>query len=1243
MQTTRLSLVLPLLVAATLDAAPNLADRIERPLRYRPDGHDFVIENGTELFNRPLYGGNTAFRVDAGDKPEFLLYLPGRGGNLRIGLKTERGALWALHAARVVSRYRPGSMLYEIRDAVLGEGVVSLTVLARYDREGLILRAEQRGIPGLVEIVWAFGGVTAKRGRRDGDIGTEGVPIGEYFQLRPEYCQGNAFSLSTGSFTLRSKTATLVGRAPRGSRQSLADARQWDTIEALLDPPDIAPELPIVVGRAPLRVGEPIHLGIERAASTTDDRDELQVYKDVRGESPRTSQAAGPTTTSSGPEAEEDLARSCASVEARRQALAEKVVIDTPDAFLNAAVAALSVAADGVWDEPSGVVLHGAVAWRSRLLGWRGAYALDALGWHERARRHFVYWAGQQNTDPIPGAIPPADPTANLARNEPALHSNGDLSRSHYDMNLVYIDALFRHILWTGDLDFARSVWPVIERHLAWERRLFRRPSGDDGLPLYEAYAAIWASDDLAYHGGGTTHTSAYNHFHNKLAARLARALGYDPAPYEREADQILRAMRRELWITDSGSYAEWKDLLGNKLLHQAAGLWTVYHMIDSEAATPFEAWQLTRYVDSEIPHIPVRGPGVPSPPAPNRLLPFAGDYVTLATTDWMPYTWSTNNVVMAEVAHTALAYWQAGRPDEAMRLFKGAVLDSMYMGLCPGNVGMTTYYDMARGEVQRDFADAIGVSSRAVIEGLFGVKPDTLAGELLVRPGFPPDWDHASLTHPDVSFSYRRSGLTRTYALDPRFGRPLRLRLQVNAPCAELDSVTVNGQPATWRVVDESIDAPLVEVQSDPAARFEVTIVWKRDSGLRGVSAPPLVTTGSWLSADFPDGRILEVADPQRALTDVRFSEHRLLSSVGGPPGHRTVFAKVERGAFRWWQSLPFEVRPAFEVLTAENAAAGSVSFRVLNSTTRNVGGKTTVATDERTFKRSVRVRGWSQSDRIDVPAADGLPGTQSIRVLLPGGATAGGLATNWKTIAANTTRWEPVSLAALFNDGVTRIFKNEYLSPRSPYCSLAIPKQGIGSWCRLQDQAEIDDSGLRAASLRNGGRFVMPQGVPFVTPTAAGEHNIVFTSQWDNYPREVTVPLKGRARHVYLLMAGSTNSMQSRFDNGEVVVSYADGSRERLALHNPTNWWPIEQDYMIDDFAFKRPEPIPPRVDLKTGMVRTLDAREFKGRGGPIAGGAASVLDLPLDPQKELGSLTVRAAANEVVIGLMSATLAR
>ena len=64
-----------------------------------------------------------------------------------------------------------------------------------------------------------------------------------------------------------------------------------------------------------------------------------------------------------------------------REAVATKIVADTPDPFINAAASALCVAADAVWDERQGAFMHGAVAWRVKLLGWRGPYCADsALG-----------------------------------------------------------------------------------------------------------------------------------------------------------------------------------------------------------------------------------------------------------------------------------------------------------------------------------------------------------------------------------------------------------------------------------------------------------------------------------------------------------------------------------------------------------------------------------------------------------------------------------------------------------------------------------------------------------------------------------------------------------------------------------------------------------------------------------------------------------------------------------------------
>jgi hypothetical protein len=120
----------------------------------------------------------------------------------------------------------------------------------------------------------------------------------------------------------------------------------------------------------------------------------------------------------------------------------------------------------------------------------------------------------------------------------------------------------------------------------------------------------------------------------------------------------------------------------------------------------------------------------------------------------------------------------------------------------------------------------------------------------------------------------------------------------------------------------------------------------------------------------------------------------------------------------------------------------------------------------------------------------------------------------------------------------------------------------------------------------------------------------------------------------------------MQSRFVNGIVTIRYTDETESILALKNPETWWPIEQDYYDDGHAFRTDAPRPIRIHLKTGLI-TRDFKNYTSIKGfsnfAIDGGAATVLDLPLDRTKELKSITVKATANDVVIGLMSATFIR
>ena len=173
--------------------------------------------------------------------------------------------------------------------------------------------------------------------------------------------------------------------------------------------------------------------------------------------------------------------------------------------------------------------------------------------------------------------------------------------------------------------------------------------------------------------------------------------------------------------------------------------------------------------------------------------------------------------------------------------------------------------------------------------------------------------------------------------------------------------------------------------------------------------------------------------------------------------------------------------------------------------------------------------------------------------------------------TVKANNEKfiYEKIDLSSYFNESVTDIFRNKYLSPRPKSPTLQLPVSGIGNWAYHSLQVNISDSGLRAkAGIKN--EIILSTQVPFQTPGASGSKNIAFTSMWDNFPDSIIIPLNGSSSHAYFLLAGSTNPMQSRLLNGAIIINYTDGTSSTLPLTNPENWWPIEQDYYTDGFAF-------------------------------------------------------------------------
>lgn len=769
--------------------------------------------------------------------------------------------------------------------------------------------------------------------------------------------------------------------------------------------------------------------------------------------------------------------------------------IDTPDAFINTLGANLAAAADGLWD--GSTWLHGCIGWRTPLCGWRAAYVGDVLGWNDRAVSHFDAYAKSQVTG-VPPIFPhpSQDPAANLARSlkkwGTQMYSDGYICRypnrndnmNHYDMNLNYIDELLWHFCYDADTVMMRRLWPVLKSHLAWEKRNWD-PDGDH---LYDAYCCIWASDALYYNSGAVTHSSAYNYRGNRLAARIAEMIGEDPKPYKDEADAILQAMNQRLWLKDEGHWAEFQDFMGLRRLHRDAAIWSIYTPIDCGACTPVQAYQSTVYVDSCIPHIPVEYtiPDKYSGKVPKIGFPLA----TISTSDWMPYDWSTNNVAHEEVADMALAYFEAGRKESGFKLLKSDLLDEMFLGGSPANFGQISYLDKARSEAYRDFGDNVGITARAVVNGLFGILPDALYGKCVIKPGFPESWEQASIRTPYIIYKYHREGAKDIYEIEQNFTRPLLMTVQESAGNGGCVEVTGTADKVQTIVVDRGELARLAFKQIP-------------------VTCP----------------------SPRKNIESREYLSKMGLDDIG------------------------------------------------------------------------------------------------------------------------NTATASPINIDRYFNSNVDDIYKNDYLSPRSPYTTLELPKQGIGQWCIPDRMAVIEDDGLRAKVV--GGLFDTGLGVMFRTPSAG--HNIVYTSLWDNYPDSVVIPASGKAHSACFLLAGSTNNMQSRIDNAIIVATYRDGTTDTLHLENPVNWCSVEQEYYVDGMAFWSAPLRPYRVHLATGIV-ARDLSRFININGVgkvhginpdsaepcfINGGAAEILKMPLNPNKKLYSFTLRTLSNDVVVGIMGLTL--
>jgi hypothetical protein len=351
---------------------------------------------------------------------------------------------------------------------------------------------------------------------------------------------------------------------------------------------------------------------------------------------------------------------------------------------------------------------------------------------------------------------------------------------TRYDMQTQFFDQSCREWRATGDAAFEKMLLPMLELHLQWAKECF--DPDDDGL--YESYINTWPTDSQWYNGGGTTEESAYIYYQRRAAADLCRRAGRkdDAAKHDAEAKKIHAALDRVLWLKDKGYYAAYVDQGGLKRVHDDAWVYSEHLPIEAGMATPQQAWQAMYYTDWAMEKFK---------------FPYGGEM--RQTSNWVPGQWSVRELYHGDNFAMALGYFLAGQGDEGWELLRGTMLESMYgdpkpkSGYGNGMVNEISPGGLSQPKCSIDFNDITSMFCRAVVEGLFGYRPDYPNGVVRIEPALPASWDHASIKTPDFALSYRNDRYEVTLT------RPAAVKFRLPVRATKVKRVLVNGQPAKY------------------------------------------------------------------------------------------------------------------------------------------------------------------------------------------------------------------------------------------------------------------------------------------------------------------------------------------------------------------------------------------------------------------------------------------------------------
>lgn len=793
------------------------------------EGHSFFLPGGDNprLHRRPLYPPadkslvwndderakfpQCGFRplVLAYNEPRFLFDFHAAGGllgHLQAGLTLSNGvSKWFHQWADLRIAYTEGRMEYTLADPDFPGVTVRIVAGALAESDGLVLTIAVTGAGEGASLVWAYGGASA--------FFTNYAMTDPHFTFAPEQCAKDDIELKTIGFSL---------------------VRGFDKSDSVMEQVFAAPRfLPgwkaVVKGgslpRGTSGLGDPAKFTAAPAdLAASMDTNEKQKTNCVAVQQIPLKNDSEPVfiVVGMGGNIAEAIRKPQAAFDAmleRNKEIASRVVVTTPDPYLNAAVTMMAFATDGTWGDTT--VMHGGWSWRFGYLGWRGWYGSVCYGWTDRIRTAI------ENQTTL-GLIAGGEDAGALSS---LLDTPGGV---FYNMNEVFLDHVRQYFEYTNDVELMRKIWPVLTGIVEWESR--RLQPGD--AHLYENALNTWISDSHWYIQGQCTQASAYMLGANRFLADLATHLGEDPSPWRERAESIRTAMQEKLWLDPQGVFAEYVDTRGEKLVHTQPELPTIYHSIEFGAADPAQIHRMLEWVSMNLKSVTTPNGGK-----------------MYWSSNWYPnngrsYTHSTYELAYAEELNLATAMYADGFP-EAYRIIEAA-LCGIFNGPTPGGLSCHAYVD-GRQRANDEFADAISMWGRAVVEGMFGIVPKLPDGYIQVSPQFDESWNGQDVSIKTPMFSYGWKAAPGSRVLEWETKKDVSVHLKLPVRAGKIHSAKSDGNDILFTVTPGFNGLSWVSLETPKAQRGHIEVLFEESAAtpLETVPKAPETAPKVWTAPD--------------------------------------------------------------------------------------------------------------------------------------------------------------------------------------------------------------------------------------------------------------------------------------------------------------------------------------------------------------------------------------------------------